>query len=115
MSLPALSVPVPVAPMTAVAVLLFISLSIHVSFNVTQRCAAETTPHVGFNKLACIHTARVSGFLMVMVVVVAVASCTTAVVNILPSILLIQWHLTRLGLVGVVVAIVLWVYYQGSV
>lgn len=72
-------------------------------------------PQVGFHKLACIYSARVSGFLMAMVVVVTVVSSTPAVINILASILLIQRQLSRLGLVGVVVSIVLWVYYQRSV
>ena len=52
---------------------------------------------------------------MVMAVVVVVVGHSAVVVDILVPVLLVQWELTGLGLVGVVVAVVLWVDHQRSV
>ncbi len=110
-SLPAFPVPVPVAPVAPVAVPLLPQLTLHIA----QRCAAEATFHTGLCWKACLSTVRSSRFLMMMMVVAIVVGGSAVVVDILAPVLLVQRQLTRLGLVGVVVAVVLRVDHQWPV
>lgn len=111
-SLPVLLVSVPMAPVAPMAVHLLILAVLHAP---PQRRAAETVLHVSLRRLRHISRFRGRDFLTVAVVIVAVVSGTAAVVNVLAPILLLQRQLTRLGLVGVVVSIVLGVHHQGPV
>lgn len=52
---------------------------------------------------------------MVMMVVVVVVGGSAVVVNVLVPVLLVQRQLTRLGLIGVVVAVVLWIDHEWPV
>lgn len=108
-SLPALPVSVPMASVAPVAVSLLSLVALHIA----QRCAAEAVLHVGLCELAHLSALWTKGFLMVMVAIVV--GSTPAVLNVLSPVLLVQRQLTRLGLVGVVVAVVLRVYHQWSV
>lgn len=108
--LPALSVSVPVAPVAPVVVPLLPLLAL----DVAQGRAAEAALHAGLRRLARLSAAWPRGFL-VMVVVVIVVGGSAAVVDVLAPVLLVQRQLARLGLVGVVVAVVLRVDHQWPV
>lgn len=110
-SLPAFPVPVPVAPVAPVAVPLLSLLTLHVA----QRRAAEAALHAGLCWLACLSIVWSNSFLMMMVVVAIVVGGSAVVVDVLAPVLLVQRQLTRLGLVGVVVAVVLRVDHQRPV
>lgn len=106
-SLPAFPVPVSVAP---VAVPPLPELALRVA----QRRAAEAALHAGIRRLARPSIVRPSGFLMMGVVVIVVCG-PAVVIDVLAPVLLVQRQLTRLGLVGVVVAVVLRVDHQRPV
>ncbi len=84
-SLPAVSVPVPVASVTPVAVPVLSLLALHVA----QRCAAEAVLQAGLRWLACLSTIRPNSFLMMVVVVVKVRS-SAVVVNVLALVFQVQ-------------------------
>lgn len=109
-SLPAFPVLVPVAPVAPVAVPLLSLLALHIA----QRCVAEATFQAGLRRLACVSTVRPNDFLMVVMVMIIVGS-SAVVVDVLTPVLLVQRQFTRLGLVGVVVAVVLRVDHQRPV
>lgn len=98
--------------MAPVAVPVLALLELYISLHVAQRRAAEAVLHAGFHGQACLCTVWPVGFLMEMVVVVIVVGSSAGVVDVLASVHLVQRQLSRLGLVGVVVAVVLWVDYQ---
>lgn len=105
-SLPALSVPVPVAPVAPVAVPLLPLLALHVA----QRRAAEAVLHTGLGRLTRPSAVWSDCFLMVVVVVIVGGSAV--VVDVLAPVLLVERQLTWPVLVGVVVAVVLRVDHQ---
>lgn len=104
-------VPVPMGPVTPVAVPLFPMLTFHVA----QGHAAQAALHVGLCLLARLLTLRDYVSLVVMVVAVVDVGGAAVVVHVLPSVLLVQGQLPRLGLIGVVVAIVLRIDDQRTV
>lgn len=110
-SLPAFPVPVPVAPMAPVAVPLLRLPALHVA----QRRAAHAALHAGLRQLARLAGVGPDGFLMLIVVVAVVVGGAAAVVDVLATVLLVQRQLARLGLVGVVVAVVLRVHHKRTV
>lgn len=100
-SLQAFPGPVPVASVTPVAVPVLALLALHVA----QRGAAEAVLHAGLRRLTRLPALRPNGPLMTVVVVIVGGAAV--VVDVLAPVLLVQRQLTRLGLVGVVVAVVL--------
>lgn len=108
--IPAFPVLVPVAPVVPVDVPLLALLALHVA----QRRAAEAPLDASLRRPAGLPAVRRVGSPL-MVVVVVVVSGPEAVVHVLTPVLLVQGQLARLGLVGVVVAVVLGVDHQRAV
>lgn len=52
---------------------------------------------------------------MVIAVVVIAVGGAAAVIYVLAPVLLVKWQFSRLGLVGVIIAVVLWVHHQRPV